>query len=118
MSFQIRRREFIAGMGAAALAGKAAWASMDSPFHLGVITDEISQDFGHACDVAANDFGMHFIELRELWGKNLFNKSYYVAGFAQGLGAFVNAGGTAAANGFVGFYGVPRTFGLEASYRY
>jgi L-ribulose-5-phosphate 3-epimerase len=73
MSFQIRRREFIAGMGAAALASKAAWASMDSPFHLGVITDEISQDFGHACDVAANDFGMHFIELRELWGKNLFN---------------------------------------------
>ena len=53
-----------------------------------------------------------------LWGKNLFDKSYYVAGFAQGLGAFVNAGGTAAANGFVGFYGVPRTFGLEASYRY
>jgi L-ribulose-5-phosphate 3-epimerase len=73
MSFQIRRREFIAGMGAAALASKAAWASMDSPFHIGVITDEISQDFGHACDVAANDFGMHFIELRELWGKNLFS---------------------------------------------
>ncbi|HEX3366229.1 TonB-dependent receptor [Phenylobacterium sp.] len=53
-----------------------------------------------------------------VWGKNLANKSYNVAEFAQGLGAFVSAGGTAAANGFVGVYGVPRTFGVEASFRY
>lgn len=53
-----------------------------------------------------------------LWGKNLANKAYNVAEFAQGLGAFVSAGGTAAANGFVGVYGPPRTFGIEASFRY
>jgi L-ribulose-5-phosphate 3-epimerase len=74
MSFQIRRREFIAGMGAVALANAGSWArSMESPFHLGVITDEVSQDFDHACHVAANDFGMHYVEIRELWSKNVFN---------------------------------------------
>jgi sugar phosphate isomerase/epimerase len=74
MSNSIRRREFIAGMGAAAaLAAGAARASMDSPFKVGVISDEITQDFGHACEVASKEFGMHYIELRELWGKNLFN---------------------------------------------
>jgi L-ribulose-5-phosphate 3-epimerase len=74
MSFELRRREFLAGMGVAALASQVAYAkSMDSPFHIGVISDEISQDFGHACEVASKDFGMHWVELRELWGKNLFN---------------------------------------------
>lgn len=74
MRFQIRRREFIAGMGALALANGAAWGKgMDSPFHLGVISDEVSQDFDHACQVVSHDFGMHYVELRELWGKNLFN---------------------------------------------
>jgi iron complex outermembrane receptor protein len=53
-----------------------------------------------------------------LWGKNLTDRSYYVAEYAEGLGAFIGAGGTAAANGFVGIYGVPRTFGIEASFRY
>jgi iron complex outermembrane receptor protein len=53
-----------------------------------------------------------------IWGKNLGDKAYNVAEFAQGLGAFISAGGTAAANGFVGVYGVPRTFGVEASFRY
>jgi sugar phosphate isomerase/epimerase len=43
----------------------------NSPFKLGVISDEISQDFDHACSVIANDFGLHYVELRELWGKNL-----------------------------------------------
>jgi L-ribulose-5-phosphate 3-epimerase len=75
MSMQIERRKFI-GMGALAVASGAAWArSMDSPFHIGVISDEISQDFGHACEVASKDFGMEYVELRELWGKNLFNLS-------------------------------------------
>ncbi len=36
-----------------------------------MISDEISQDFDHACHVIANDFGLHWVELRELWGKNL-----------------------------------------------
>jgi L-ribulose-5-phosphate 3-epimerase len=41
------------------------------PFRLSVINDEISQDFDHACSVAANDFGLHWIELRGMWNKNI-----------------------------------------------
>lgn len=41
------------------------------PFRLAVINDEISQDFDHACSVAAHDFGLHWIELRSMWGKNV-----------------------------------------------
>jgi sugar phosphate isomerase/epimerase len=41
------------------------------PFRLSVINDEISQDFDHACYVAAHDFGLHWIELRSMWNKNV-----------------------------------------------
>lgn len=44
---------------------------MQSPFRISVINDEISQDFDHACSVAANDFGMSWIELRGMWNKNI-----------------------------------------------
>jgi len=36
-----------------------------------VINDEISQDFDHACQVAAHDFGLQWIELRGMWNKNI-----------------------------------------------
>lgn len=36
-----------------------------------MLTDEISQDFGHACEVASRDFGMGFVDLREVDGENL-----------------------------------------------
>ena len=38
-----------------------------------MINDEISQDFGHACEVAAREFGMGWIELRGMWNKNIVN---------------------------------------------
>jgi len=38
-----------------------------------VISDEISPDFDHACSVIANDFGLEWVELRSLWGKNILN---------------------------------------------
>ena len=41
------------------------------PFKVAVINDEISQDFDHACSVAAHDFGLKWIELRGMWNKNL-----------------------------------------------
>src|ERR1700741_1890089 len=44
---------------------------MKSPFPVAVISDEITQDFGHACEVAAQEFGMNWIELRGMWNKNL-----------------------------------------------
>jgi L-ribulose-5-phosphate 3-epimerase len=42
-----------------------------SPFRVAVISDEISQDFGRACEVASQEFGMDWIELRGMWNKNL-----------------------------------------------
>ena len=42
-----------------------------SPFKIAVINDEISQDLDHTCYVASHDFGMRWIELRSMWGKNV-----------------------------------------------
>jgi L-ribulose-5-phosphate 3-epimerase len=42
-----------------------------SVFRVAVINDEISQDFGRACEVASREFGMDWIELRGMWNKNL-----------------------------------------------
>jgi sugar phosphate isomerase/epimerase len=44
---------------------------MNSPFRVAVINDEITQDFGRACEIAAREFGMEWIELRGMWNKNL-----------------------------------------------
>jgi sugar phosphate isomerase/epimerase len=44
-----------------------------SPFRVSVINDEISQDFGHSCEVASREFGMNWIELRGMWKKNIVN---------------------------------------------
>jgi sugar phosphate isomerase/epimerase len=79
---QLNRRHFLAG--AAVLAAQSAVPSLlrgqaaqplyptrKLPFHLAVINDEISPDFDHACHVAANEFGLQFIELRGLWDKNI-----------------------------------------------
>ena len=72
----VSRRSFIAGAGmtAAACAARPLFgmaAASQSPFKISVISDEISQDFDHACSVIANDFGLQWVELREMWGKNL-----------------------------------------------
>jgi len=64
------RRTFLAGLaGAGALATlpQTVRAAADCPFRLSVINDEISADFDHACSVAANDFGLEWIELRSMW---------------------------------------------------
>lgn len=42
-------------------------------FRTAIINDEISQDFGRACEVAAKEFGMSWIELRGMWKKNIVN---------------------------------------------
>src|ERR1700720_795407 len=69
----VSRRQFVggsAGLVASLSLPMRAWAAT-SPFKIAVISDEISQDFDHACSVIANDFGLHYVELREIWGKNL-----------------------------------------------
>lgn len=45
------------------------------PFKVAVINDEISPDFDHACHVAAEEFQLHWIELRSMWGKNVMDLS-------------------------------------------
>src|SRR5579862_7888190 len=72
----VSRRSFLAGAGitAAACAIRPLFGqptAAQSPFKISVISDEISQDFDHACSVIANDFGLQWVELREMWGKNL-----------------------------------------------
>jgi sugar phosphate isomerase/epimerase len=72
------RREFLTQAGTAA----ALWSaipmfsvaeSVKTSFRIAVINDEISQDFDHACSVASHDFGMSWIELRGMWGKNVMD---------------------------------------------
>jgi L-ribulose-5-phosphate 3-epimerase len=84
MRTQLSRREFIAGLGAVAAVNRRLSASplrsssmassaqlARSPFKIAVINDEISQDFGHACEVASQQFGMEWMELRSMWDKNV-----------------------------------------------
>jgi L-ribulose-5-phosphate 3-epimerase len=68
------RREFLTGLTAAGVLAAAPHAAV-CPFRLSVINDEISSDFDHACSVAANDFGLQWIELRSMWGKNVTDLS-------------------------------------------
>jgi hypothetical protein len=78
----MNRRKWIEAGGAAALGALSApcarafsrpEAKLDCVFQLSVITDEISQDFAHAVEVAAKEFGVGFVELRGLWNKNIVN---------------------------------------------
>jgi len=78
---RIARRDFLAGIGAAAAAAVSASLPLfgretqtppiHSPFRVAVINDEISQDFGRSCEVASREFGMQWIELRGMWDKNI-----------------------------------------------
>jgi sugar phosphate isomerase/epimerase len=83
------RRTVLAGLGLAGLqaaisplVNQAAAASLTErsaaetnagscPFKLAVINDEITQDFEKACQIVSADFGLHWIELRSMWSKNV-----------------------------------------------
>ena len=71
----LSRRNFLAGAGAAAgvlsLAPALKALAAQSPFHIAVISDEISDDFDHACSVISQDFGLGWVEIRAIGGKNL-----------------------------------------------
>lgn len=53
-----------------------------------------------------------------LWGKNLTNREYFVVEAPQTQGANVSGGGTRAVNGFIGWLGQPRTYGVELFHRW
>ena len=77
------RREFLVSLGVAALPlGRALGPS---PFKLSVITDEISQDFGHACEIASREFGLEWVELRAMHDKNVINWNAQDIGEAQAI---------------------------------
>ena len=68
------RRRFLTALGSMATASGAGRAlSASGPFRLSILTDEISQDFAHALEVAGREFGLGFVELRELWGTNIMS---------------------------------------------
>lgn len=52
------------------------------------------------------------------YAKNLFDRSYFVQSTLQPLNAFISAGGSAQAQGFVGWYAPPRTYGIEATVKF
>ena len=87
----MRSGRFLAVSGAASCLPKFLDASekpstlaWKSPFRVAVITDEISQDFDHACYIAAREFGMQWVEVRGVWNKNLMNVTSSEIAQAQG----------------------------------
>src|SRR3954447_10126704 len=82
------RRSFLCGSAAAAAATavcpfRALAQAAKSPFKVAVISDEISSDFDHACQVVAQEFGLSWVEVRAMWGKNLMDLSSEQSGDAQ-----------------------------------
>lgn len=80
MQNRIPRRQFLSTLtlsaGAAFLPKSRVFLDAQlpqSPFRIAVINDEITQDFGRACEIASRDFGMRWIELRSMWKKNVVN---------------------------------------------
>ncbi len=75
------RRHFLATVGGAAAStfvchsgsGASPLPAASSRFKLSVITDEISQDLGHALEIATKEFGLSYVELRGVWNKNIIN---------------------------------------------
>jgi hypothetical protein len=65
----MRRREFVAGGATAALLSAIpSWAADLKQFKLGVITDEVTQDFEKAL-LWAKGYGLGWVELRFVWNK-------------------------------------------------
>jgi sugar phosphate isomerase/epimerase len=72
---KVTRRAVLAGMGMTAVAAALPEfaSAAECPFRLAVINDEITQDFERACQIASQDFGLGWIELRGMWDKNVTN---------------------------------------------
>ena len=65
----MQRREFVAGAATAALlCAIPAWPAEVKQFQLGVITDEVTQDFEKAL-LWAKGYGLQWVELRFVWNK-------------------------------------------------
>jgi L-ribulose-5-phosphate 3-epimerase len=69
-----RRRLLVAAPAALLLTRIPAWAADVNQFKLGIITDEVTQDFEQAL-VWAKGFGLRWVELRFLWNKYVVDLS-------------------------------------------
>ncbi len=61
----------IPALASAGFMNKARAAPAASAIRLSVFTDEITSDFGKAVEIAAGEFGLHSVEVRNLWNKSL-----------------------------------------------
>jgi sugar phosphate isomerase/epimerase len=70
----MKRRDALKTLLAAVPASKLAAASIAEThgFKLGIISDEITEELDQAADFIAS-YGLHWAELRQMWGKNLMN---------------------------------------------
>ena len=70
------RRDFLnhlAATAAAAALPPFLYRARGKRFAVAVITDEISQDLGRACEIAAHEFGLGWVELRTAWDTNIMS---------------------------------------------
>src|SRR5258708_15320215 len=67
------RRRFVATPGALATARLPLRRPGKSVFTVSVLTDEITQDLGRACEIAAREFGLGYVELRAAHDKNIMS---------------------------------------------
>jgi len=79
----LTRRRFLATSAALAAtpnmlraqAAKPLYPQRKLPFHIAVINDEIGTDFEFTCKVAAEDFGLKYIEIRSIGKTNIADAS-------------------------------------------
>src|ERR1700693_2548971 len=74
---KLTRREFSSMLACLGLgAATPAWGESKEPmpFKLGIITDEITQEFEQALDFISH-YSLSHCELRDLWKKNIMNAS-------------------------------------------
>ncbi len=79
MNHRVTRRRLLQSTVAAFPAAAAFLSSSRKafgaiPFKLGIITDEITEDFELALDFISH-YSLEYCELREMWGKNIMNVS-------------------------------------------
>ena len=70
----LSRRDFVNRMGATlATPAMLRLRRLAAGFSVSVITDEITQDLGRACEIAARDWGLGWVELRSAHDKNIMS---------------------------------------------
>jgi len=74
---KLTRREFSSMLGLLGLGAVTPGVGRSQepmPFKLGIITDEITQEFEQALDFISK-YSLHYCELRDMWKKNIMNAS-------------------------------------------